>query len=53
VDVRIAAVLFGSDGVLIDSTEAHRRVWSAWAAADEVADDLCEVAECIRLLARA
>ncbi|MFF9126677.1 HAD-IA family hydrolase [Streptomyces sp. NPDC014889] len=27
----LGAVLFDVDGVLLDSTEAHRRVWGAWA----------------------
>ncbi|MCX4571915.1 HAD-IA family hydrolase [Streptomyces sp. NBC_01571] len=27
----LGAVLFDVDGVLLDSTEAHRRVWDAWA----------------------
>ena len=27
----LTAVLFDVDGVLLDSTAAHRRVWDAWA----------------------
>ncbi|MFJ9324284.1 HAD family hydrolase [Streptomyces globisporus] len=31
--MRISAVLFDVDGVLLDSAGAHRRVWDAWSAA--------------------
>ncbi|MEU3051877.1 HAD family hydrolase [Streptomyces griseus] len=31
--MRISAVLFDVDGVLLDSAGAHRRVWHAWSAA--------------------
>ncbi|MEU6504473.1 hypothetical protein ABZ895_33560 [Streptomyces californicus] len=30
--MKISAVLFDVDGVLLDSAGAHRKVWDAWSA---------------------